>query len=87
MSGGSRKRSFAKTAEFPRWIVAATILLIGIMLLLGALSDASGRLRIPGVGSALYLSLIIAIAAVIIYSGRRSSQRVRRDSPLRARRR
>jgi hypothetical protein len=87
MSAGSRKRSFEKTVEFPRWIVAASILLIGIMLLLGALSDASGRLKIPGVGSAFYLSLIIAIAAIVIYSCRRSSQKDRRDSPLRARRR
>jgi hypothetical protein len=46
-------------------------LLIGFMLLLAVLSEASGELNTPGVGSALYMVGVIAVAAFLIYSGRR----------------
>lgn len=65
-----RKRDFAKSVEFPRAVVAASVLLIGFMLLLGALSDASGRLRMLDIGSALYLAAVIGIALLVVYSGR-----------------
>lgn len=66
-----RKRSFAESVEFPRWVVAAGVLLIGFMLLLGALSDASGELRTPGLGSVLYMAAVAGIASLLIYTGRR----------------
>ena len=69
----SRKQSFANSAVFPRWMLAAGVLLIGFMLLLGALSDASGRLRAPGLGSVLYMAAVSGVAAFLIYSGRRGS--------------
>ena len=65
-----RKRRFAECVEFPRWVVAAGVLLIGLILLLGALADDSGKLRMPGAGSVLYLAAVIGVAAVLFYPRR-----------------
>lgn len=70
MSYRRRKRDFVASVRFPRWVVAASILLIGSMLLLGALSDASGTLRRPNLGAVLYIAAIIGIAALVIYLDR-----------------
>lgn len=69
----SRKRSFAESVEFPRWVLAAEVVLIGFMLLLAALSDSSGKVRTPGAGSILYMAAVLGVAALLIY--------VRRDHP------
>ena len=66
-------RVFAQTAEFPRWILASGVLLIGFMLLLAVLSDASGELKTPGIGSVLYMVGVTGVAAFLIYSRRSRS--------------
>ena len=66
----SPKRSFAESVEFPRWILAAGVLLIGLMLLVATLADDSGKLNTPGTASVLYLTALIGIAAALIYSDR-----------------
>lgn len=72
----SRRRTFAESVEFPRWILAAETVLIGLMLLLGALSDSSGAVRSPGVGSIVFIAAVIGIAVAVIHRGRnRSSDR------------
>lgn len=65
-----RKRDFVESVEFPRAAVAASVLLIGFLLLLGALSDASGRPRMLDLGSALYMAAVIGIAMLVINSCR-----------------
>ena len=72
-----RKRSFAESVEFPRWVVAAGVLLIGLVLLLGALADDSGKLRMPGAGSVLCMAAV-GVAAVLSYS-RRSRHSLGKD--------
>ena len=74
-----RKRSSAESVEFPRWVVAAGVLLIGLILLLGALADDSGKLRMPGAGSVLYLAAVIGVAAVLLYSRRSRHSRAPRQ--------
>ena len=66
----SRKQSFANSAVFPRWMLAAGVLVIGFMHLLGGLSDGSGKLMMPGTRSVLYMSAVIGIAVFLVYAGR-----------------
>jgi hypothetical protein len=66
-----------ESVEFPRWVVAASILLIGLVLLLGALADNSGKLRMPGAGSVLCMAAV-GVAAVLSYS-RRSRHSLGKD--------
>jgi hypothetical protein len=66
-----RKRSVADSVEFPRFILAAGVLVIGIILLFGALADASGKLSAPGIGSAIYMAVVVGIVIALIYVGRR----------------
>jgi hypothetical protein len=54
-----RKRTVAESAQFPRWVVAAGVVIIGFMLLLARLSDSSGNLTRPGRGSVLYMAALI----------------------------
>ena len=63
-----RRRAFLASLKFPRWVVAASVLLIGFLLLLGDLSDASGRLRAPNLAALLYIVAIVGLA-LVIYSG------------------
>ena len=79
-----RKRRFTESVEFPRWVVAAGVLLIGFVLLLGALADDSGKLRMPGAGAVLYVAAVIGVAAVLLHSRRsRHSPAKDRREPLR----
>jgi hypothetical protein len=80
------KATFADSVELPRWVLATGILLIGIMLLLGALSDASGKAADAGRCSVLYIAVVIAAAAVLVYSGRHSPEKDHRQSPPRPQR-
>src|SRR5580704_9915292 len=64
----SRARRFVKSASFPRWITVSFVLIIGIMLWLGVLSDPSGELRMPGKGSILYVGAVIGLAAYLAYA-------------------
>ena len=78
-----RRRRFTESVEFPGWVVAAGVLLIGFVLLLGALADDSGKLRMPGAGSVLYMAAVIGVAAVLLHSRRsRHSPAKDRREPL-----
>lgn len=66
----ARKRTWAETVEFPRWIAAAGIVAIGLILLLARLSDTSGNVSRPGLGAILYLASLAGLAAWIVYAGR-----------------
>lgn len=65
-----RRRCYAKSAKFPRWMAATEVVLIGLVLWLAASSDAYGRVAKPGLGSALYLAVVIAVAALVLRTGR-----------------
>jgi hypothetical protein len=43
---------------------------MGLILWLGVLSDPSGKLRPPGVGSILYLASVIGVAGYLAYADR-----------------
>ena len=47
LSFRSQQRRFAESS-FPRWITIPFILIMGLMLWSGVLSDPSGKLRTPG---------------------------------------
>jgi hypothetical protein len=40
------------------------------MLWIGALSDPSGKLRMPGMGSIFYVAAVIGVAAFLAYADR-----------------
>lgn len=80
----SPKRTFAETAEFPQWILVGGVLLVGFLLLIGALSDASGKLSKPGLGSVLYMAALIGVAAVLLYSKRHRRSSIKTDRNSRA---
>jgi hypothetical protein len=71
LSYRSRQRRFAKSFSFPRWITVPFVLIVGLMLWLGVLADPSGKLRMPGVGSILYVAAVIGVAALLAYIDRR----------------
>ena len=50
--------------------MAAFVLTIGFMLWIGVLSDPSGKLRTPSVGSICYVVAVIGVAAFLAYSDR-----------------
>ena len=66
----SQQRRLAKSASFPRWVTVPFVLIIGLMLWLGVLSDPSGKLARPGIGSVLYVAGVIGVAAFLAYADR-----------------
>jgi hypothetical protein len=50
--------------------MAAFVLIIGFMLWIGVLSDPSGKLRAPSVGSICYVVAVIGVAAFLAYCDR-----------------
>ena len=80
-----RKRSFVESVEFPRRVVGAFVLIIGLVFWLGAISDAAGMLWIPGVGSMCYFAAVIGVAAFLVY-GDRNRRSTGKDCRLQPRR-
>jgi hypothetical protein len=76
----SRARRFVESASFPRWITVPFVLIMGLLLWLGVLSDPSGKLRTPGMGSILYVAIVIGVAGYLAYADRSrdSTGRIRR---------
>jgi drug/metabolite transporter (DMT)-like permease len=70
LSHRSRDRRLVKPASFPRWITIPFVLIMGLILWLGVLSDPSGKLRPPGTGSILYVASVIGVAAYLAYTDR-----------------
>lgn len=71
LSSQVRKRKFVESVEFPRWIVAVGVLLIGFMLLLAETSDRDGNLNNPGIGGYLLIAAVVTIAAAISWIDRK----------------
>lgn len=65
-----RKRDWAESVEVPRWIAAAAVVAIGLLVLLAGLSNGSERVAVPGSGTILYLAAVFGVAALIVYTGR-----------------
>jgi len=62
----SGKQGFTESVELPRWVVGVVVLIVGLILWLGADSDVTGKLRLPGPGSILCLAAVIGLAAFLI---------------------
>jgi hypothetical protein len=67
-----RKRTFAESVKFPRWIVSVSVLIIGFVFWLGAVSEGGGA-KMSGLGSALYFAAVAGVAAFSLY-GRRNER-------------
>jgi hypothetical protein len=65
------RRSFAESAEFPRWIIATGGVLVAFILWLAVFSDASGMVKLPGPGSIVYMAVVLCFAVFLIYLARR----------------
>ena len=76
-----RNRKVSESVEFPRWILAASVLFIGLLLLLGAVSDVDGNLRKPGVGGYLYAAAVFGLAAGLVFIHRKGPLN-RRKAPV-----
>ena len=61
----------AGLARFPRWMTISFVLIIGLILYVGVLSDSSGHLVIPAIGSIFYVAAVIGTAARLAYIDRR----------------
>ena len=66
----ARKRSFAESVEFPRWIATIGVLLIALVLLLAVLSDPDGKLSRPGLGGYLYIAGVVGVVTFLAYADR-----------------
>ena len=64
----SRKRRI-RNLEMPRWrtVLAAFVLLIGLMLLLAAIAEPSGYLRPIGLRGGVYMVAILTCAFLLGY--------------------
>lgn len=70
LSYRAQLRRFARSAPFPRWITVPFISIIGLILWLAVTSDPFGRFATPGMGSILYLVLVVGVAALLAYPER-----------------
>ena len=70
-------------AGFPRWITIPFILIIGLILWTGVLSDSTGHLTVQDVDSILYVVAVIGVAGLLAYADRRRSTfgKVHRSMP------
>jgi hypothetical protein len=60
---------------FPRWITVPFVLIFGLILWLGVVSDPAGRLAAPCTGSILYLLAVIGVGALLAYADRDEDSR------------
>ncbi len=82
----ARKRSFAESVEFPRWVVSVSVLIIGFVFWMGAVTDDTGKLLRVGIGTLLYFAAVAAPAAFSLYGGvGRAARRAPHDRRFRFR--
>jgi len=63
-------RRLAQYVALSLLILAAFALVIGLVLWIRVLSEPSGTLRMPGVGSILYVAGVVGAAAFLAYADR-----------------
>ena len=71
LSSRSSKDRLSATVRFPRWITIPFIMIIGLILWVGVLSDSSGRLTMPGTVAILYVAAVIGVASLLAYTDRK----------------
>jgi hypothetical protein len=71
LSSRSSKGRLSRTVPFPGWITIPFIMIIGLILWVGVLSDSSGRLTMPGTGAILYVAVVIGVASLLAYRDRK----------------
>jgi membrane associated rhomboid family serine protease len=72
---GNRDRRLAGSAGFPRSQAAVFVLLVGFTLWNGVLSDPSGRLRTPDIGSVSYVAAVVGVTVLVAYADRKNRKR------------
>lgn len=68
MRYSSKAEHFGKSLPRRRWTMIAFVLVIGYILWAGVLSDPSGHLSTPSVGSILYTAAVFAVASLLAYT-------------------
>ena len=56
-----------------RWIAVAFVMLIGLILWIGVLSDESGHLTMPGTDAIVYVAAVVLVVGGLAYWDRRRS--------------
>jgi hypothetical protein len=72
-AGSNTREGRTGTAGFPRWITVPFILIIGLILWIGVLSDSSGHLTVPDEDSILYVVAVVGVVILLAYADRRRS--------------
>lgn len=70
----SRAQRSAKPIPVARWTAIPFVLIIGLILWVGVLSDESGHFTVPGAASIVYVAAVAVITAVLAWADRRSSR-------------
>ena len=74
-AGRNRREAQTGPAGFPRWITIPFILIIGLILWIGVLSDSSGHLNVPDADSILYVVAVIGVVILLAYADRRRKRK------------
>ena len=74
-AGGNTREGRTGQAGLPRWITIPFILIIGLILWIGVLSDSSGHLTMPDADSILYVVAVVAVAVLLAYADRRRNRK------------
>jgi hypothetical protein len=80
------KEHFSASVAIPRWIRIPFILIIGLILWFGVLSDSSGSDMRPAMDSILYVGVVVCIAILLAYADRKRSGSGKRRGKEAARR-
>jgi hypothetical protein len=80
-------RHLPKSARLTQWFTIPFILVIGLVLWVGVLSDPSGHLRTPSLGPILYVAAVIGVATFLALTDRNgdSSEKDRQYPPRKER--
>ena len=73
-----RRRSFVDSVSFPRWVVSASILLIGFVFWLGAASDPRLKISAGRLASLVYFAVVALGAAWALWMDSGADGRRRR---------
>jgi len=65
---GSQKGT---NSPLPRWMMVAFMLIMGLILWVGVLSDQSGHFTMPGADAIIYVAAVICVVGALAYRDRR----------------
>ena len=65
------KEHFSASVSIPRWITIPFILIVGLIIWVGVLSDSTGSFTGPDLDSILYVVAVIGVVLLLAYADRR----------------